>query len=132
MGRLLLILWSIGSVLACPFQCMGCSTRQSDGISLAVMEKHCDCCPHESESSDGPSRPTTDDDCCDCICDGAVLIGQKSVGLDAVLAVFSATSFDAVSIAGSSFDGLSHSWDAVAGFAKPGRALRLAIHSLQF
>lgn len=132
MGRLLLILWSISSMLACPFQCMGCSTRQSDGISMAVAEKHCDCCPHESESSDGPSRPTTDDDCCDCICDGALLVGQKSVGLDDVSSAFSATSFDAVSIAGSSFDGLSQSRDAVAASAKPGRALRLVIHSLQF
>lgn len=68
MFRTVQILCLIVSLLACPLRCM------AGGAVLGVPEaKRCACCP-ESEGSSGGVPAPPDESCCDCLCDGALLL----------------------------------------------------------
>ncbi len=131
MGQWLLILWLVGSVLACPFQCMGVFAHEQSDSAATIIEQHCECCPHQRQDSDAPPLPISDEECCDCICDGAVLTSQQSLGLADLSSSVALTIVDADSIVSSQLIGPSLAWDTAASSGKPGRALRLAMRSLQ-
>ncbi len=131
MGHLSFILCLVVSLLACPFQCMSGLTQPQGDSTCVLVAEHCECCPHH-DNSDVPTLPCSDDECCDCVCDGAVLNSHESLGIDHESPRFSATDFDLVPILGASGDGLNRGWDEVSSPPpQRGRALRLALHSLQ-
>ena len=91
----------------------------------------CDCCQHGESQSDEPGSPTNDEDGCDCICEGAIFSASESGGSLNLAPPQIADSFDQVVVTGSPAVGLSQLWDDVASAARPARAVRLAMHSLQ-
>ncbi len=130
MGNSLRILLVLG-LLACPFQCMGALACHGGKEVASAPQSRCQCCPHEDDQPEVPGLPLSGDDCCDCICDGAVLSCQESVGMDVASAVLFARTCDAAEIVGSPFFGLSQLRTKFTSALLPGRALRLALHSLQ-
>ncbi len=95
-----------------------------------LNEDVCDCCKHSESDSDNPTFPTGDD-CCDCICEGAILAAHQSLGDLGIGAHLSGYGFDLVAVTGRPLCCLAHVWDSAASTVRPARAVRLAMHSLQ-
>jgi hypothetical protein len=73
------------AVLACPFQC---SAARHGAVATEAPAARCACCHHAETLPDStPRNDGTNDseDCCQCICGGAVLeqVYQQEVHLDA-------------------------------------------------
>jgi hypothetical protein len=86
--------------------------------------------------SDSPASPFEDDDCCDCICEGAILAADDSVGTADLGVSLDWIDLDWIDLdsdlaGGSPVAGLSPLWETVASSVRPARAVRLAMHSLQ-
>ncbi len=99
--------------------------------SAPVSEATCDCCRHDDAPSDSPASPFDDDDCCDCICEGAILAADSSIGTVDQGGTFHWIDLDSDLAGGSPVVGLSPLWETVASSVRPSRAVRLAMHSLQ-
>ena len=130
MGHFSFILCLVSSILACPFQCMSGITQLHGAATAVLVVEHCTCCPHQ-ESSPAPALPCTDDECCGCVCEGAVLNSQETLKIEHLLSHFSVAGLIAVPILGAQRDAPRHWWDDLTPSRQPGRALRLALHSLQ-
>jgi len=127
MRQLLLVLTMLISLVICPFDCMG---RMTTGDGEGASGRKCGCCSHCTESPATPSVPTSDEQRCDCICSGAVLIDSVSLPADqsltsafAVIDVPAAVELALAAVHRESAD--------ASGLIRPGRSLHLAMHSWQ-
>ena len=131
MFRSSLMWWLVGCVLACPFQCMSGYALAAACSSAPVSEATCDCCHHDDAPSDSPDLPFDNGGCCDCICEGAILASDDSVGAAGPGEYLHGIDLDSDLAGGSPVAGLSSLWETVASTVRPARAVRLAMHSLQ-
>lgn len=99
--------------------------------SAPVSETTCDCCRHDEMPSNRPALPFDDNDCCDCICEGAILAANDSVETVNLGGVLHWIDLDFDLVGGSPVAGLSPLWETAASSVRPARAVRLAMHSLQ-
>ncbi len=129
MSKSLTALLMIVGLVACPFRCTAQSTRTQPAKEVA--DSGCRCCAHRSKPTEAPAAPKSDDDCCNCICNGAVLTDRESdVAVERSL-VAAAVDISAMGVAEFARVTTCRRWDDDSGRGMPGRARRLAIHSLQ-
>ena len=129
MSHSLTALLMIASLVACPFRCTAQSTRPQP--AKAVADSGCRCCAHRSKPAEAPASPKSDDDCCNCICNGAVLTDRDSHVAVELSHVVSAVHAGAMGVDRSVRVTSCRRVDDDPGRGLPGRARRLAMHSLQ-
>jgi hypothetical protein len=71
MWRLLLVAVLIFSLYICPFVCMG---QCCPVVVNSDQADICPCCAGRELPAEAPAPPSGDAECCDCICEGAVLV----------------------------------------------------------
>jgi len=123
----LLVLSMLATLIVCPFNCMG---QMTVGNVAFVSSGGCHCCADCGTDPDNPAEPNSDSPCCDCFCNGAILVGVTSLSLDDV----SAWGADLLVVADPVLSlqaALHQDREVNRGRMRPGRALHLALHSLQ-
>ena len=129
MSKSLTALLMIAGLVACPFRCTAQSAPPQP--AKAVADSGCRCCAHRSKPAKAPAAPKSDDDCCNCICNGAVLTDRESGVAVELSHVDSAVDAGAMGVVQSVRVTSCRRLDDDPGRGMPGRARRLAIHSLQ-